>query len=255
MKFKLNKRIVYGSAMGCLFAVTAIAAFFSAKDTVSNRFLTKNMSTYLSEPNWKPTEATNITPEEVVDKDPKITNDGEIDVYTYLVVTVPYYQQYVFAEDQAGQAITVSEGTANVMTSTPLPMFRFITSGMSDTDNYNSLNSDLQKLEQQVNSGWSLVKGYPKAEPWSSGANSGVITYVYAYTGTSATVLKPLPVGAETPTLFDKVKLVNIRENNVNPLENIFANTPLGVEVTSKCIQTGVGSTDKDTVWELLKDE
>ena len=99
------------------------------------------------------------------------------------------------------------------------------------------------------------MKGYPKAEPWSRGANSGVITYVYAYTGTSDTVLKALPVGAETPTLFDKVKLVNIRENNVNPLENIFANTPLGVEVTSKCIQTGVGSTDKDTVWELLKDE
>ena len=55
--------------------------------------------------------------------------------------------------------------------------------------------------------------------------------------------------------LFDKVKLVNIRENDVYSLENVFSNRPLGVEVQSKSIQTGVGSTDINTVWELLKDD
>ena len=195
-----------------------------------------------------------------MDKNPKITNNGEIDVFTYILVTVPYYNRYVYAEDQQGQAITVSGGTDNILTSTPLPMFRFITANTTGSENnYNALNGDLTNLTQQVNDGWSLVNGYPVVRPGKDGAGNeqyfGVIEYAYAYTGESESELQPLPVGKDTPTLFDKVKLVNVRENDAYPLENIFANAPLGVEVTSKCIQTGVGSTDKDTVWELLKDE
>ncbi|GEM_PF-4818932 len=103
-KAKLKKRIIYGAAMGSLFAVTAIAAFFTAKDEVSNRFFTKHLSTILTETEWK--QANNITPEEVVPKNPMITNDGEIDVFTYLVVTVPYYKQYVYVENQMGVGST-----------------------------------------------------------------------------------------------------------------------------------------------------
>ena len=257
-KAKLKKRIIYGAAMGSLFAVTAIAAFFTAKDEVSNSFFTKHLSTILTETEWK--QANNITPEEVVPKNPRITNDGEIDVFTYLVVTVPYYKQYVYVEDQNGKTKTVGEGTTNIMTTTPVPMFRFITNSTAGSgDNYNDLNGQLTNLTQQVNEGWKLVSGYPLVKPYKDGegndTNFGVIEYVYAYTDTNPSELKPLPVGGNTPTLFDKVKLVNIRENDVYSLENVFSNRPLGVEVQSKSIQTGVGSTDINTVWELLKDD
>ena len=257
--FNSKKRFMYAGALICLFAITTIAAFFSANDTVSNRFVAKNISTLLTETNWNPPDGKNITPEEVVEKNPQITNNGSMDVYTYLLVTVPYYTKYVDLEDKDGKLV-LDAGDNNVLSTSAIPLFKFITSDMSDDNNYAALNDEATNLTQQVNSPWTPVTGYPKVQAFTDSKgkelNAGVIVYAYAYTESAgSSALKALPVDQITPSLFDKVKLINIRENDLYSLGSVFAENPLGVQVTSKCIQTGVGSTDKDVVWKLLEDE
>ena len=246
---KLNKRIIYGLSMSVIFAVSFIAAFFSAKDMVTNRFFSANLSTMLLEPKWKQYNAENIVPEQVIDKDPCVTNDGEVDAYVYIEVSVPYYMENVNVENSTG--VLVKDDGTNLLSKSALPVFKFIADGVDNDNNYNALNSTLDSREQDVNdANWEIV-GTPEV---SGTGSSGVIKYVYAYTD-GAGNLKELKPGDTTITLFDKVKLINLRENKTYSLDYTFENYPLGIQVTHKSIQTGLGVNTIDGVWALIKDE
>lgn len=253
---KLKKRIIYTLSLSVIFAVLAIAAFFSAKDVITNTFSAKNLSTILYEPKWKSAE--NMTPEEVVEKDPTVANNGDVSAYVFLEVTVPYYKGNVYVEDKDGKAIG-GAGSGNIAAANVVPMFRFITGATTgESDNYNDLNAEaiLTSLSQPVNEGWVLLEGYPKLEPYTTTiggtADAGNVKYIYAYTGGDAENMKPLKVGEATPPLFNKVKLINIRDNDVYSLEKTFADIPLAVQVTNRSIQASLSTENKEEVWELL---
>lgn len=81
-----NKALVLG-LVGVM-TIGGIAAYFTDGDTQTNTFTVGKISLDLQEPNWEPPK--DITPNQEIQKDPQIKNDGINDEYVFLEVVVPY---------------------------------------------------------------------------------------------------------------------------------------------------------------------
>ena len=258
-----RRKVLYMLSVINIFAVLVSAAFFASKDVVTNRFVTSNISTLLTETKWVPSNAVNIEPNSVLPKNPQVTNTGDVDVYTFLEVKVPYfYMENLYIEKaygdiaDLGKSLTVSDGAIeydpdsnkNITYTKKVPLFRFIVDGVTNESKLNEPKI-LSSLEQDVKNSWKMV-----GEPTDDG--NGTFTYVYAYTDENG-ALKRLPPKGENTTnaLFDAVKLVNIRENETSPmLDEVFANRPLAIDISSHSIQAdhlALENTQLAEVWAL----
>ena len=100
---KSKRRILLLVCMAMILTVGGISAYFTDGDTATNEFIVGNVSIDLQELNWDPDNAKNISPNQIIAKDPKIVNDGESDAYVFMEVIVPYVN-----------AVTANaDGTAN----------------------------------------------------------------------------------------------------------------------------------------------
>ena len=77
------------AALAGTMAAGGIYAYFTDGETVTNTFTVGRVSLDLEEPDWIPPE--NITPEQEIEKDPQIVNDGINDEFVFLEVAVPYW--------------------------------------------------------------------------------------------------------------------------------------------------------------------
>ena len=87
---KRKKLALLSSALIATMAIGGISAYFTDADTETNEFVVGKVSLDLQEPNWDPEDATEIVPNEEIQKDPQILNDGENDEFVFLEVKVPY---------------------------------------------------------------------------------------------------------------------------------------------------------------------
>lgn len=69
--------------------IWGIIAYFTASDSAENIFTVGNVDIELLEPNWVPGNATQLTANEELPKDPQIKNKGSNDAYVYLKVSIP----------------------------------------------------------------------------------------------------------------------------------------------------------------------
>ena len=65
------------------------AAFFTDRGSAVNEFVVGNVTIELTEPSWNPDEATALTPNKSLKKDPQVTNTGSNDAFVFLQVSVP----------------------------------------------------------------------------------------------------------------------------------------------------------------------
>lgn len=84
--------------------ITGALAYLTATDSKTNTFTVGNVSLILQEPEWDEKNGENITPGETVAKDPEIVNNGTVDAYVYLSVSVPK-GEYTFIDDVTGATI------------------------------------------------------------------------------------------------------------------------------------------------------
>lgn len=70
--------------------IGSIMAYFTDADTATNTFTVGQVSLDLQEPNWDPDDAEDLVPNEEIQKDPQIKNDGVNDEYVFVEVIVPY---------------------------------------------------------------------------------------------------------------------------------------------------------------------
>lgn len=97
---KMNlKAAVLAFAMIAVMMIGGISAYFTDGDTTTNTFTVGKVSLDLQEPNWNPDEAEDITPNQTIEKDPQILNDGINDEFVFLEVIVPYENVVVANED------------------------------------------------------------------------------------------------------------------------------------------------------------
>lgn len=89
MKRTYMRKILTASAVIMLLAIGSSAAFFTDMGSVTNSFTVGNISILLEEPGWEPENGKDITPNETIAKDPRITNDGANEAYVFMKVKLP----------------------------------------------------------------------------------------------------------------------------------------------------------------------
>ena len=68
-----------------------LAYLFSKTEVVNNVFtFVDNIKGELTEPNWKPDDAKNLTPDKEIAKDPQITNTSENGVVEYVAIKLTF---------------------------------------------------------------------------------------------------------------------------------------------------------------------
>ena len=176
----MNKRKVITAAvvLALVLSIGGVLAYFSDVDTKTNTFTVGEVSIVVNEDDWDSSLAESILPNQILDKNPEIENDGENAAYVFMKVSIPT-ATVVVENDNGGPASPTSSSQA---------LFEL----------YNSTPA------AGVNSGWQLVSG-----PTTVGSN---VEYVYSYS--SGGTMTSLASGATTSTpLFSKIKFANVQEN------------------------------------------
>lgn len=88
-KISNKKNVAIAGALIAIMAIGSTFAYFIDRDSVTNKFTVGDVDISVTEPNWKPTDGTDITPNKVIKKDPKITNNGVNDAFVFMKVSVP----------------------------------------------------------------------------------------------------------------------------------------------------------------------
>lgn len=105
-----NKKVAKATAVCALAGVMLIGgamAYFTDADTATNEFTVGKISIDLTEPGWTPPE--DITPNQEIEKDPQITNDGVNSAYVFMQVKVPTKSVVTANEDGTKNAEAVKE--------------------------------------------------------------------------------------------------------------------------------------------------
>lgn len=84
------KLVIIALTLVLAMGVAGISAYFTDAETVTNTFVVGDVSLDLEEPSWDPDPEDPVVPNEEVEKDPQIKNDGTNDMYVFLKVEMPY---------------------------------------------------------------------------------------------------------------------------------------------------------------------
>ena len=240
-----------------LIVILVTLAFFTSFDEVTNAFTGARIDIILTEPKWKPNDALNIVPDTTLDKDPYVTNNENIPTYVFLKVTVPAVKYKYDQSSGATQGSMAYDGTSDYV-----PIYKFINS-----DGTNNEETDISKTNQKVNDGWKLVSfTSPSTEQNPRLINGDDSTkaayeYVYYYYGSSAatTITALDPHTQTTKPLFDKVHLLNFRndEATTNPysINRDYSITVEAYGIQANYLSDGNGTlttNDPEKIWEIL---
>lgn len=277
---KKNKKHSPGLIAGMIIIVLMIVllitlAMFLSYDEVTNVFIAGKLDIVLTEDEWDklpPDEKENIVPNAELPKDPKITNK-EVDADVFLEVTVPYVT--VKLDDNGtdkgklltsgGESWTDSDGAKYV----DVPLYKFMVKGGNAENPTYSYDAVYSSPAQRVNPGWYLMGSDSSSTNYTfteKNTSNKTYTYRYAYVrnaDSDGIVMEPLLQGASTRnTLFDKIKLINFREDDEGTGDDKFKferNRDYSIKVQAYGIQAyflaenNTTKTDPYEVWQVLQ--
>jgi len=249
-----------------LIVILVTLAFFTSFDEVTNAFTGARIDIILTEPKWKPNDALNIVPDTTLDKDPYVTNNENIPTYVFLKVTVPAvkYKYDQSSGDDKGRMVYNGASTDKGF----VPIYKFIT--VDDNGTPDNTSDDIIKMNdefnptQVINSTWQLVKftSSETANPrFIDTAGNEAYEYVYYYYGSSAatTITALDPHTQTTKPLFDKVHLLNFRndEATTNPysINRDYSITVEAYGIQANYLSDGNGTlttNDPEKIWKIL---
>jgi len=179
-----------------LVAIGVIRAYFTEVEVKDNKITIGNISIELTEGSFDPDTTYPVVPGSVVEKAPKIKNDGTRDEFVFMTVTVPKAQVTLLDESDA------NKGNPKAGLSGAQQLFKLIANPTPDT-----------ALQVPAVSGRDIDFTYHSGSDTGNGADGWVLLtsecdtngsdydlYVFGYNK------KMLPAN-ETVTLFDKVQL------------------------------------------------
>lgn len=229
-KFNLNKKSIALSlaTLGVLGVLSAgsFMAYLTDTDTKTNTFTIGKVDIGLSETNYNEDNAKNVVPNQVIAKDPVVTNTGKNKAVAFVTVEIPIAELTKVQDDgtkESAAALTqiFQTGVKNAST------------GGDDDDDDTTIsytwadnkvdltNWILLSTEYQNSTGTAVTT---EGEGIPTGAAKVIRTYGYKK------VLKPAENGAttgdSTTAIFDAVKLVNVTEANTydETTQNIVIN-------------------------------
>jgi len=222
-KKKRSPGLIAGMILVVLMIILLVTlAMFMSYDEVTNVFVSGKLDIVLVEPNWDPSNAVNIVPNAELPKDPKVYNN-EVDADVFLEVTVPYVTLKIDNNNDQNKGQLLTGGTNGWSPDgskyVDVPLYKFmVNTGTEDNPIYDH-NTDYSSPAQMVHasdantSGWQLMTTNSSDTYTGKNENKKVYIYRYAYVEKDGE-MKPMIHGTETPVLFDKIKLINFREND-----------------------------------------
>lgn len=148
--------------------------------------LAGNLEIELLQPAWKGGATAGVQPHQVIEKDPRILNKSDFDVFAYLEVVMPYADDLVL-QDAAGRPVNAGAPGG--------PLYRY-----------------------DVLDGWTLL-----ADPsFVMDGGERRVSYVYAWMKDGAMV--PLKAGEATGPLFTRVEVVNYAKATLGSRQDLTVN-------------------------------
>lgn len=220
-----NRNTLVAAMLVGVISIGGIMAYFTDTDSETNTFTVGKVTIDQDEPNYPGNDTdktTNITPNEVIPKDPTITNTGINDAFVFMTVTVPCAD--VVTANQEG----VKEAK-----------------GVKDLFSYT------------VNSGWVQVGN--KLDVKSGGYT---VAHRYLYAWGDASKCTALTAGSKTKALFDNVTMINLIEGQTYPDGSPIETSTNNILIQSYAIQTedlnghdGNAKTAPADVWAIIDNQ
>lgn len=162
--------VLFAAAM-----ISGVAAWLSDGETQTDAIQTGKVSIALSEANWRPENASDIHPEDILPQNPVVTNTGNADAYVFVTVSMSCLRT----------GARIADPTKLMEIQSPLPLYTTVSQkGAYESENWQRLLGPL--YDSKLNS----------------------VTTVYAYGKTNE--MTPLAPGTATTAVFDAVRLQNI---------------------------------------------
>ena len=180
-----------------LVAIGVIRAYFTEVEVKENKITIGNISINLTEGSFDPETTYPVVPGSVVEKAPKIANDGNRDEFVLMTVTVPKAQVTLLYESGTNKG----NPKTNLAENTPQQLFRLVAEPTDPNTALQVPSVSGRDIDFTYHSGSDTGEG---ADGWvlltSDTTGSDYDLYVFGYNK------KMLPAD-ETVTLFDKVQL------------------------------------------------
>ena len=195
---KKRRILIIAAAAACavtLVVVGVIRAYFTEVEVKENKITIGNISINLTEGSFDPETTYPVVPDSVVEKAPKIANDGNRDEFVLMTVTVPKAQ--VTLLDESGS----NKGNPKTGLDSIQQLFRLVAEQTDPNTVLQVPTISGRDIDFTYHSGSDTGEG---ADGWvlltSDTTGSDYDLYVFGYNK------KMLPAD-ETVTLFDKVQL------------------------------------------------
>ena len=195
---KKRRILIIAAAAACavtLVVVGVIRAYFTEVEVKENKITIGNISINLTEGSFDPETTYPVVPDSVVEKAPKIANDGNRDEFVLMTVTVPKAQ--VTLLDESGS----NKGNPKTGLDSIQQLFRLVAEQTDPNTVLQVPTVSGRDIDFTYHSGSDTGEG---ADGWvlltSDTTGSDYDLYVFGYNK------KMLPAD-ETVTLFDKVQL------------------------------------------------
>ncbi len=109
---KNRQKAVIVAALAAVMLIGGISAYFTSTDSAENTWTVGEIEIDLQEPGYdeySSTEADEMTPNQVIHKDPKIKNTGTNDAYVFMKVSVPKANVATASQDGQKQEAALQE--------------------------------------------------------------------------------------------------------------------------------------------------
>lgn len=197
---KKRRILIIAAAAACavtLVVVGVIRAYFTEVEVKENKITIGNISINLTEGDFDPDTTYPVVPGSVVNKAPKIANDGNRDEFVFMTVTVPKAQVTLLYESGTNKG----NPKTNLAENTPQQLFRLVAEPTDPNTALQVPSVSGRDIDFTYHSGSDTGEG---ADGWvlltSDTTGSDYDLYVFGYNK------KMLPAD-ETVTLFDMVQL------------------------------------------------
>lgn len=194
---KKRRILIIAAAAACavtLVVVGVIRAYFTEVEVKENKITIGNISINLTEGSFDPETTYPVVPGSVVEKAPKIANDGNRDEFVLMTVTVPKAQVTLLDESGSNKG----NPKTNLAENTPQQLFRLVAEPTDPNTALQVPSVSGRDIDFSYHSGSNTVDGWVLLASDTTGTDSDL--YVFGYNK------KMLPAD-ETVTLFDKVQL------------------------------------------------
>lgn len=228
-KFNLNKKSIALSlaTLGVLGVLSAgsFMAYLTDTDTKTNTFTIGKVDIGLSETDYKEDSAENVVPNQVIAKNPVVTNTGKNKAVAFVTVEIPIAKLTTVSDDgtKASAAALTQIFQTGVVTSGSTVSYDWADDKV-DSANWQYLSTEYQDANGTNVTTDEAATGIP------SGAAKVIRTYGYKKVLNPA--IDSATEGNKTTAIFDAVKLVNVAESNTS-----FAETEQKININAYAIQ------------------